>query len=69
MIFDRTDLRISGSRAKFDAKVDGEVRLTLAPPKLHQINKKLIWSKPIPNHIIQSVFGTSGSASFADCGF
>ena len=41
MIFSRTDLRIGGSRAKFDVEVDGEVRFALAPPKPHEINEKL----------------------------
>ena len=33
MILGRTDLRISVSRAKFDAEADFEVRLPLDPPK------------------------------------
>ena len=41
MIFGRTDLRIGGSRAKFDVEVDGEVRFALAPPKPHEIKEKL----------------------------
>ena len=42
MIFDRTDLRIGGSRAKFDVEDDGEVRFAVAPPKPYEINEKLI---------------------------
>ena len=33
MMFDRTDLRISVSEAKFDAESDFEVRLAVAPPE------------------------------------
>ena len=36
----RTDLRIGLSEAKFDAGVDFEVRLAVAPPKHSQIVKK-----------------------------
>ena len=43
MNFGRTDLRISGSKAKFDVEVDFDVRLVLAPPKPCQINEKLIF--------------------------
>ena len=42
MIFDRTDLRIGGSRTKFDVEVDGKVHFAVAPPKPHEINEKLI---------------------------
>ena len=40
MIFGRTDLRISLSRAKFDAEADFDVRSAAEPPKPHQISKK-----------------------------
>ena len=43
MIFGRTDLRISVSRAKFDAKSDFEVRLAVAPQKPGQNIEKLIF--------------------------
>ena len=43
MIFGRTDLRIGGSRAKFDVEDDGDVRFAAAPPKLYEINEKLIF--------------------------
>ena len=43
MIFGRTDLRIGGSRAKFDVEDDGEVRFAAAPPKPIKINEKLIF--------------------------
>ena len=49
MIFGRTDLRIGGSRAKFDVEDDGEVRFAVAPPKTHKINIKLI-SRSKKNH-------------------
>ena len=42
-IFDRTDLRISLSKAKFDAGADGDVRLAVRRPKPRQISKKLIF--------------------------
>ena len=41
--FCRTDLGTSLSGAKFDAEVDFDVRSAVAPPKLHQINEKLIY--------------------------
>ena len=41
MIFGRTDLRIGGSRAKFDVEDDGEIRFAVAPPKPIEINEKL----------------------------
>ena len=41
-IFGRTDLRISVSRAKFDAESDFEVRLAVARQKPDQNNEKLI---------------------------
>ena len=37
MIFGRTDLRIGGSRAKFDVEVDGKVHLAVTPPKPYEI--------------------------------
>ena len=40
MIFGRTDLRISLSRAKFDAEADFDVRSAVEPRKPHQIGKK-----------------------------
>ena len=40
MIFGRTDLRIGGSRAKFDVEVDGKVHLAVTPPKPDEINEK-----------------------------
>ena len=43
MIFRRTDLRIGGSRAKFDVEADGEVHLAVAPPKPINVNEKLIF--------------------------
>ena len=43
MIFGRTDLRIGGSRAKFDVQVAVDVRLVAAPPKPHKISEKLIF--------------------------
>ena len=43
MIFGRTDLRIGGSRAKFDVKVDGKVHLAVTPPKPYEINEKPIF--------------------------
>ena len=43
MIFGRTDLRTSVSRAKFDAESDFEVCLAVAPQKPGQNNKKLIF--------------------------
>ena len=51
MIFGRTDLRISGSRAKFDVEVNGKVHLAVAPPKPNEINEKLIYrSKNLVEH-------------------
>ena len=46
MILGRTELRIGGSRAKFDVEVDGEVHLAVAPPKPIEINEKIILLKP-----------------------
>ena len=43
MIFGRTDLRIGGSRAKFDVQVAVDVRLVAAPPKPHKISENLIF--------------------------
>ena len=40
MIFGRTDLRISLSRAKFDEEVDFEVRSAVALQNPHQISEK-----------------------------
>ena len=37
MIFGLTDLRIGGSRAKFDVEVDGKVHLAVAPPKPNEM--------------------------------
>ena len=50
MIFGRTDLRIGGSRAKFDVEVDGEVRFAVALPKPHEINEKLILDPKISSN-------------------
>ena len=43
MIFGRTELRISLSRAKFDEKADFDVRSAVEPRKTHQIGKKQIF--------------------------
>ena len=43
VIFGRTDLRISLSKAKFDAEADFDVHSAVAPPKPHQIGQKLIF--------------------------
>ena len=43
VIFDRTDLRISLSGAKFDAEVDFNVCSAVAHAKPHQIDEKLIF--------------------------
>ena len=42
-----TDLMMDVSGAKFDAEDDFEVRLALAPPKLGQIDKKLIFQSNV----------------------
>ena len=54
MIFSRTDLRIGGSRAKFDVEVDGEVHLAVAPPKPIKINEKLIFQ--FKNFVNKNIF-------------
>ena len=56
MIFGRTDLRIGGSRAKFDVQVAVDVRLVAAPPKPHKINEKLIFRSKI---LVEHFFSTS----------
>ena len=38
--FGRTDLRISASNAKFDARADGDVRLAVRRPKPRKICEK-----------------------------
>ena len=38
--FGRTDLRISRSKAKFDARADGDVRLAMRRPKPRKIREK-----------------------------
>ena len=38
--FGRTDLRISASKAKFDARADGAVRLAVRRPKPRKIREK-----------------------------
>ena len=38
--FGRTDLRISRSKAKFDARADGDVRLAVRRPKPHKNSEK-----------------------------
>ena len=43
MSLGRADLRIDGSRAKFDVEVDDEVHLAVAPPKPNEINEKLVF--------------------------
>ena len=43
MIYGRTDLRIGGSKAKFDVQADGDVRFAAAPPKPYKISEKLIF--------------------------
>ena len=40
--FGRTDLRTSASKAKFDARADGAVRLAVRRPKLREIREKKI---------------------------
>ena len=42
VILGRTDLRISLSRAKFDAEDDFDVRFAVEPRKPHQISEKRI---------------------------
>ncbi len=44
-IFGRTDLRISQSKAKCDARADGEVRLAVRRPKPRKICKKIYISE------------------------
>ena len=39
-IFGRTDLRISRSKAKFDARADGDVHLSMRRPKPRKIREK-----------------------------
>ena len=56
MIFGRTDLRIGGSRAKFDVEVDGKVHLAVAPPKPNEINEKLIFRS---KNFVEANFPTS----------
>ena len=56
MIFGRTDLRIGGSRAKFDVEVDGKVHLAVAPPKPNKIDEKLIFRS---KHFVEKRFLTS----------
>ena len=44
MILGRADLRIGGSRTKFDVEVvDGKVHLAVTPPKPYEINEKPIF--------------------------
>ena len=40
MIFGLTDLRICGSRAKFDVEVDGKVHLAVTPPNTYEIDEE-----------------------------
>ena len=56
MMFGRTDLRIVGSRAKFDVEVDGKVRVVVAPPKPNKINEKPIFRS---KHFVEKKFLTS----------
>ena len=43
----RTDLTISQSKAKFDARADGDVRLAVRRPKPHKICEKPIFDPKI----------------------
>ena len=53
MNFGRTDLRIGGSKAKFDVEVAVDVCVVVAPPKSNQINKKMIFR---PEYFDEKVF-------------
>ena len=55
-ILGRTDLRMSVSRAKFDAESDFEVRLAVAHQKPNQNNEKLILRSKI---FVEKNFSTS----------
>ena len=51
---DRTDLRISLSRAKFDARTDFDVRSAVEPRKPRQIGKKQIFRS---KNFVEQFFG------------
>ena len=51
MNFGRTDLRIGGSKAKFDVQVAGEVRFPIAPPKPSEN-----YEKPLKNRWFLMIF-------------
>ena len=54
MIFGRRDLRIGGSKAKFDVQVAVDVRLVAAPPKPNKISEKLIFDREFsPKHFFR----------------
>ena len=53
VIFYRTDLRISASKAKFHAESDFEVRLAMVPRKPDQIGKKQIFRS---KHFVENKF-------------
>ena len=55
--FGRTDLRISASKAKFDARADGAVRLAVRRPKPRKIREKKFSDPKISrNFIFRSEF-------------
>ena len=56
MLFGRTDLRIGGSKAKFDVEVAGDVRSAVAAPKPHEIDEKLIFRS---ENFAEKIFSTS----------
>ena len=62
MIFGRTDLRISLSRAKFDAEADFDVRSAVEPRKPHQIGEKQNFRSEnfVENFFLASKNETSG---------
>ena len=57
MIFSRTDLRISQSRAKHHEESDFEVRFGVAPQKPYQKCEKLIFRS---KQIAQKIFSRGG---------
>ena len=54
--FGRTDLRISASKAKFDARADGAVRLAVRRPKPRKIREKKIPSDNFAIFLFRSEF-------------
>ena len=56
MIFGRADLRIGGSKAKFDVQADGDVRFASAAPKPYKISEKLIFRS---ENFVEFCFSTS----------